>query len=235
MDVVYVCHAASQYDGDVAALVAECVREPDAHGGWVIKEAIYDHNAGLNVVDLNARVRQTPGPVLLMRPVKNGTLELVRAKLGGLVPVLVAEAYEIGALRAAITDICRRHEGGEPHEALSVILALLLMRKLDQEHMWTGNAKGYMWASDIPKGRGVDVKYAGEVPHLLNTLQQAEILVFKISNSKRKYALNPDKRELIYDCLRRRRLPDDLHRKLSRSNEIESVRLLDCLADYADE
>lgn len=233
MPVVYVCHSASQYAGDAAALVEICVREPDAHGGWMIKATLYERNSSLNVQKFHSVVRQAPGPVLLIRPVQNRTIELVREKLGGFVPVVVCDAYEIGALRASIADICQRHRGGEPHEALDVVVAFLLMRKLDLEHMWTGNAKGYMWASDIPKGRGVDDKYSGRVPHVLNTLLQEDIVVYKISNSKRKYALNPEKRELIYGYLRERRLPDGLHRKLSRTNDVESVRVLDCLDVYA--
>ncbi|VVE89470.1 hypothetical protein [Pandoraea bronchicola] len=232
MPVVYIGHAANQYAGDAAALVELCVREPDGHGGWVIKATIYERNSSLNVREFCSVVRQTPGPVLLIRPVQNKTVELVREKLDGFVPVVVCEAYEIDGLRASIADVCRRHQGGEPHEALDVVVAFLLMRKLDQEHMWTGNSKGYMWSSDIPKGRGVDDKYSGRVPHVLNTLFQEEIVVCKISNSKKKYALNPDKRELIYGYLRKRRLPDSLHRKLSRSNDVESVRVLDCLDIY---
>jgi hypothetical protein len=234
MPVAYVGHPASQYAGDAAALVELCLQEPGAHGGWTIRASAYERNSSLNAREFCSIVRQTPGPVLLIRPVQNKTVELVREKLGSFVPILVCDAHTVEDLRALIADVCRRHESGEPHEAIDVVVSLLLMRKLDQEHMWTGNAKGYMWAGDIPKGRGLDDKYSGRVPHVLNALLQQGIVVSKTSNSKQKYALNPDKRELIYGYLRKRRLPDDLHRKLSRSNEIESVRTLDCLDIYAD-
>src|SRR5690606_5533097 len=103
-------------------------------------------------------VLQKPGPILLLRPVQNKTLQLVRLRLNGKVPIEAQELSTLNELRAAIVALGNRFEAGEPFLTLDLVVALLLLRKLDQERMWGGNAKGYMWAEDIPKRRGIDEK-----------------------------------------------------------------------------
>ena len=48
-----------------------------------------------------------------------------------------------------------------------------------------------MWYNDLAKGRGVDERYA-EIAHVVaNDLLQQQLLIFKTSQGKKKYALNP--------------------------------------------
>lgn len=115
---------------------------------------------------------------------------------------------------------------------MDIIVALLIMAKLEANHMWAGNSKGYMWAADIPKGRGVDEKYKDRTPHVLNLLYQHHLLVKKPSQGKSKYALNDQCRTEIYGALRERKLPREVERLLQRHPTLESVRSLDGLPDY---
>lgn len=98
--------------------------------------------------------------------------------------------------------------------------------------MWAGNSKGYMWTDDIRKGRGVDEKYGSRVATVLNVLLQNELLTFKTSQSSRKYALNPERREEIYEILRSRSFPTGANKSFSRSEGLESCRVLDVLDEY---
>ncbi len=232
MQPLYIGHPASQYDGGPRALVQLCAKDLDAHGGWPLRPHEYAANFSLNARNFCSMVLQSLGPVLLINPVKRETVEHIRLRLGARVPVIVEDIASVEELREAIRRVCRQHEDGEPLMALDVVVALLMLRKLDLERMWAGNSKGYMWVSDIPKGRGLDEKYRGRVDNVLNILLMQGLLIFKISNSKRKYALNPERRTEIYEFLRNRKFSDDIQRVLLRYGTVESVRVLDLLDCY---
>lgn len=232
MGIFYIGHPRDQYDGSPVECVRSCVQNPALHGGWPIRAKEYLPDASLNARDFCSMVLQAVGPVVLIQSVKQSTIEEVRARIGERVPVLVECIGCAADLRVVLAKAQAQFISGEPQVALDVIVGLLMIRKLDQERMWTGNAKGYMWASDIPKGRGLDVKYAPRVPHVLNILLQHEIVVYKTSNGKKKYALNPDRRGEIYGVLRDRKLPPEVNRLLLRYSENETVRALDVLRDY---
>lgn len=234
MKRLYIGHPTRAYDGDLGSMVEACARTPEEHDGWELRSCPYDFNASLNVRDFASMVLQAPGPILLLRPIQNKTIELIRLRLSGRVPIEAVDVSELAALRGAITAIGHRFEGGEPFLAQDVVVALLLMRKLDREHMWGGNAKGYLWTDDIPKGRGLDEKYAGRVPHVLNVLLQQGLLIKKRSQTSTKYALNAEKKVEIYGSLRDRRLPEDADRILMRHGVEETVRALDVLDEYED-
>lgn len=232
MPIVYVGHPVSQYPGDCAEWVVACAQAPADLGGAEIKAFPYERNSSLNANEFCSRVRKAPGPVLLLQNVQTKTVELIREKLGTLVPILVVSVGAIEELRATLMRVCDLHAQGLPHAPLDVVVGLLMVRKLDQERMWGGNAKGFMWADNIPKGRGLDAKFEGRVPHVLNMLYQRGIIVLKTSQSQKKYALNQDRREEIYDILRARKFPADIQGVLSRCGELESVRSLDLLGCY---
>jgi hypothetical protein len=232
MGTFYIGHPPGQYDGCPAESVRSCAQNPALHGGWPIKAKEYSPDASLNARDFCSMVLQSSGPVILIESVKQGTIEEVRVRVGARVPVLVERIDNVTDLRATLVRAQALFQSGEPLVGLDVIVGLLMIRKLDQEHMWTGNAKGYMWVSDIPKGRGLDLKYAPRVAHVLNILFQHDLIVCKISNGKKKYALNPNRREEIYEILRCRKLPPEVNRLLLRHPTTETVRVLDLLCDY---
>lgn len=232
MGIFYIGHPPDQYNGSPAESVRLCAQNPALHGGWPIKAKEYSSDASFNARDFCSMVLQSIGPVILIQSVKQSIIEEVRVRVGARVPVLVERIDNVADLRSVLVRAQAQFQSGEPLVALDVIVGLLMIRKLEQERMWTGNSKGYMWVSDIPKGRGLDAKYAPRVAHVLNILFQHELIVFKTSNGKKKYALNPDRRKEIYEILRDRKLPSEVNRLLLRHPATETVRALDALGDY---
>lgn len=233
MKYLYLGHPPHKFDNDLGAMAESLSQEASAAGIWNICACPYEgFNSSLNVQRFGSRVFQNPGPILLMRPVQTKTVELIRERFAGTLPIDVLNIETVEDLRQAVINIQQKFDSGEPLLPLDLVVALLLMRKLDKELMWAGNAKGYMWAEFIPKGRGLDEKYAGRIPHVLNILLQQDILVSKKSGSSKKYALNPNMRTVIYDSLRNRTLPGDAHVYLTRGDTEESVRSLNLLDEY---
>lgn len=214
---------------DIGATVA---RLDDAFPDVTIKHVVYDDSYSLNILNFSSMVGQKPGPVLLLQPLKATVLDRIRVRLAVTVPVAVPTISSEAELHEAVTSVIDHFTNGEPLVAIDIIVALLVMAKLEANHMWAGNSKGYMWAADIPKGRGVDEKYKNRTPHVLNVLYQHDLLVKKPSQGKSKFALNDQCRTNIYEVLRDRKLPREVERLLQRHPTLESVRSLDVLPDY---
>lgn len=184
--------------------------------------------------DFTSRVMQSRGPVLLLEPIQsNSRLEILR-RLGGKVPIRVTAIQTVVDLESSIAQAIADFEAGEPRISLDIAVALLLMHKLDRNHMWAGNAKGYMWSDDIPNGRGLDQQYSSRLSVVFNALLQGDFLTFKTSKGKRKYALNPSRRPEIHEILRQRKFPSATESSLLRNKETESVRVLDALPEAED-
>jgi hypothetical protein len=233
---VYLCHPLERYAPGITAVVNAAIATVTALPEWAgisIRVNVYDGNASLRVTDLCSQVLGTLGPVILLDPVQARVHDLLRERLDTRVSILRAEAFSEAEVVAHLVRAKQIHESGEPHLCRHLVVALLLMRKLEQEHMWTGKAKGYMWYEDIPKGRGLDEGFSDAVPAVLSLLLQHGLLVQKRSRSASKYALNPDRREEIYRILRERRFPDALTNVLQRDRQLVSCRALDLLECYA--
>ena len=196
---------------------------------WTIRPAEYDLRNSLDTRDFIAAVGATPGPVLILRPIQGTVLAEITTRLEGRQLVIPADAYDHETLRAAIADIKEHHDAGEPFLPLQRVVALLLVRKLDREHMWAGNSKGYMWRDWIPKGRGIDEEFKPHIPDLLYLLEQHTVLVSKVSNGSKKYALNPDRRVEIGDMLRNRCFSAELERIFARQGATLPARILDVI------
>jgi hypothetical protein len=218
-------------NGDVVMAVAQLRA---CFPGLKIKHVNYDAQCSLSVLDFCSMVGQKPGPVLLLRPIQSKVLEAIRQRLAANVPVVAETIASEEELHDAVATVVGHFENGEPLVAIDIVVGLLIMAKLDDGHMWAGNAKGYMWASDVPKGRGVDEKYKDRVPHVLNILLQHGVLVKKPSQGKSKFALNPDRKIDIYEMLRDRKFKGAVEGYLQRNHQVESVRVLDDLPDYED-
>jgi hypothetical protein len=235
--IVYLCHPKERSLPGVqswaASAIAVATAAPEWEG-WTVKTVEYDHACALTVTDFCSEVCGRLGPVVLIEPVQGRVFQLLRERLGTRIAI-VREAVDgdadiLGLLEKAKTH----HESGDPPVPRRFAVALLLLRKLDQEHMWCGNAKGYMYAEDIPKGRGLDEQFSDAVPSVLSLLYQAGLLLQKTKRYGSKYGLNPDRREQIYQILRERRFTDaHLAQVLARDGHIESARVLDLLDSYA--
>lgn len=200
--------------------------------GWTSRISEYDSKNSLSARDFCSAVTGQPGPALLLRPIQARTLQEIRARLEGRQIVFPVEAYDAEALTLAVQEIQALHAAGEPLLPLDHVVALLLMRKLDRERMWTGNSKGYMWRDDLPNGRGVDEKFRPRVQDVVNILLQNDVLVFKTSNGGKKFALNPLMREEIYEILKTRTFPARLALIFSRQAQTASARELDLLNEF---
>lgn len=228
MGILYLGYPAPNYNGDPASLVTVLVNTPASlKGSWLLRVRKYAADCSLNAQDFCSTVLQEPGPVLLLEPIQSISRQEVVRRLGGRVPVAAVLVTCIGELEAAVTQAIKDFEAGEPRIALDVAVALLLMQKLNRNNMWAGNAKGYMWAADIPKGRGLDQKYAPRLSVVMNALLQGGMLTFKVSQGRRKYALNPEMRANIHEILRTRKFPELTETSLLRNKDMESVLVLD--------
>ena len=122
-----------------------------------------------------------------------------------------------------------KHLSGEPMLPQKLVVALLLIAKLEKHQMWGGGNKGYMWASDLAKGRGLDERFAGRVSDVILDLGLQDFLIRKISQRRPKYGLNPEKRPEILDALRSRVFPTDIQKRFIADELLESARALDLL------
>jgi hypothetical protein len=93
--------------------------------------------------------------------------------------------------------------------------------------MWGGKDKGFLRASDLPKGRGIPEELSDIVHEVANYLKNADILQTKKSQSHTKYALNDQNRPGVYRILNQRLFDDSLLRILERDPVTVPARLLD--------
>ena len=231
---LHIAHPSDQTIFGFAAVLATFVAN-NASGvlgnDWTVKPKVFDVRNSLNASAYVSEVLTAPGPVLIVRPVQTNTLVEITTRLEGRQLVVPADAYDLASLVEAARALKAQFDRGEPLIPLRRAVALMLVRKLHRSHMWGGNAKGYMWAESIPKGRGLDEAYHSHVADLVYLLSQHEILISKISNSKRKYALNPERRSEIGDFLRNRKFSEPLERVFARQGEMLTARVLDILDD----
>ncbi len=129
---------------------------------------------------------------------------------------------------SALADLRANHDAGEPLLPIKYVAAMHILWKLNRERRWGGNAKSYMWSTDLPKGRGMPDEVSGVVLEVASDLLLAEVLGFKRSKTGIKYCLNSERKELIYDIMDHPRYPDDrLPKSDGNRNEQVSARLLD--------
>ena len=147
----------------------------------------------------------------------------LRAKLRTFAIVVHADVTCSTSLLGAVSDTVRRHIQGEPLLPRKFVLAVLLVRKLHRGLYWAGNAKGYLWGSDLAKGRGVDEQYRDIVQEVTNLLLMNGILTFKTSKGSKKYALNPDNKREVYKILEEEQFPQNVERSLFRDDQFVSV------------
>ena len=233
--VLYLGCPKSRYSGDPASLLEQWCTQPTWNpAAWEMHVSTYAGDSSLDAKSFASRVLQTQGPVLLLRPVQDRTLTEIQKRVSLRVPIFIEDAGDLSQLGQAIGRALTSFENGEPTVPRDVAVALMLMHKLDANHMWAGNAKSYMWADDLPKGRGFDEGHASRLGLVISILLKAQILTRKTSQSASKYALNPGRREDIYAMMRHRRFPDPFHNSLMSNREWISARAIDhCIVPAA--
>lgn len=234
-DTVYLCCPLDRYLPGIGEIARQSIQATGLEASGAVRLTQYDNSCQLRIADICSQVIANPGPVVLVNPVQQAVVVTLRDRLAGHAVVLVCDVTCTDDLVAKLTEAQELHESGEPQIPRRRVVAFLLLRKLEREVMWAGKNKGYMWASDIPKGRGLNEKFSDDVPAVISLLLQDGLLIFKTSQGKRKYALNPERREEIYEILRERRFPQSsCTRIFERDERLESVRHLDCLSEYRE-
>lgn len=108
------------------------------------------------------------------------------------------------------------------------VAAVLIVRKLEAGHYWGGNAKGYMYADVLAKGRGVPDQFADIVAHVAHVLLLKGVLIRKPSQGRAKYALNPKRKSEVYAIVEAAAFHNEaLRRLLNKDPKEVSARIID--------
>lgn len=200
-------------------------------GGWDLQVLRANDENSFSAQDFHSVVAATMGPVVVLGTLKRAPLAILAESFKHRIVVIHREdVVDSTDVHAAFVDALERHDDGDPQVPELLVVAALLVRKLLNNDCWGGEAKNkaFMWADDLASGRGVDIKFRGIVNEVANQLQLKGLLITKKSQGKKKYALNPDRREDIHAFLERMAIPDDSLRKyLYGSRSTLSARELD--------
>ena len=208
---------------------ADGLLDDPSWSSWSIHTWEYDMSCSVSINDVAATIRSEIGPCVLLRNVQDRVVVELRQRLNGRTSVWVESAQSTTDILIALQKARDYHLRGEPMLPRKLVIALLLVNKLEGQNMWGGRNKGYMWASDLPKGRGLSEDFADQLPEVIGDLFSHDVIIQKPSRRKRKYALNPNRRQEIYEIPRTREFPENLHAILSRNVRLASSRHLDSL------
>lgn len=229
---IYLCHPNSRHNpmmGSWLHEIREVISSDSSWSDWSLLTREYNLSCSVSINEVAAMIKGAIGPCVLLRNVQERVIVEFRERLAGRAGVWVGSSESITDILNILQEARDQHLGGEPMLPRKLVVALLLVAKLERHNMWGGRNKGYMWASDLPKGRGLSEEFADQLPEVINDLHSNSLLIQKPSRSRRKYALNPDKRHEIHDIVRTRQFSEKLHRVLSRNARLTSARHLDIL------
>jgi hypothetical protein len=166
--------------------------------GWDIESEAYNANGAFSVQSLADKVKNIPGPVFLIEPVQKTAKELLRERLRVKAPVLIERVGNADELWHHFNQARERYLAFCPVLPRRFVAAVLIVRKLIRGHYWGGKEKGYLYADDLAKGRGVDEGFADIAADVANDLLIKNILIRKPSKGRAKYALNPNRKDIIH-------------------------------------
>jgi hypothetical protein len=170
----------------------------DTWDDWDIICNSYDNQNNFAARPLHVKVLNRPGPVLLLEKAQRKPLEDIRGRLHTLAVVLTRSVANSADLWDALEEARRRFMTGEPFLPRKFVVAILIVRKLRKGNYWGGKRKGFLWHDELARGRGVDERFADIAQVVANDLLQHSILIFKTSQSDKKYALNPERKAEIH-------------------------------------
>lgn len=196
--------------------------------GWSVVAFAHDLDGGFRINDRYAAICSALGPALVIQPVQRRVSTILRDRLQPRVVVLEVAIACCEDIWIALADLRKKHDAGEPLLPTKYVAAMHVLWKLNREHRWGGNAKSYMWASDLPKGRGMPKEVADIVLEVASDLHQARLLGYKRSKTGIKYCLNADQQAVIYNIMDHPCYPDDrLPKAVGKCSQQVSARLLD--------
>ena len=206
---IYLCHPNSRQYPMMACWmreIREMILADSAWSGWSIHTWEYDLRCSISINDVAATIKGVIGPCVLLGNVQQRVIVELRERLAGRTEVWVESFQSITDILNILQEARDQHLRGDPMLPRKLVIALLLVAKLERHNMWGGRNKGYMWASDLPKGRGLSEEFADQLPEVIGDLYSDSLLIQKPSGGKKKYALNPDRRQEIHDIVRTRKV-----------------------------
>lgn len=231
----YICHPPKSRHPVAGDWVSEAIESMvnsvagEGQPKWQYRVLESSEECTFNPRDFASQILENRGPILFINPVKAGALAQLRTRIGN---DCVVEAHDMTCeadVIAGIELLQEMHNDGEPRLPHKLVVALLILAKLWKQDCWGGNNKSYMWARDIPKGRGVPIEYKADVSGLLNLMYLHGLLQSKPSNDGTKFALINSDRPIVAEILKTRQFPQSLQPILEKSRVTLSARVLDGL------
>ncbi len=228
---IYLLHPPpSRLPGIVEELdeVRRLIETDDDWRDWDLVSIPYSESNSFHVGELYGRVCSRNGPVVLLEKVQRKPLDELRQKCQRKTPIVVAEAYDAVTIYGSIADARKRFENWEPVMPLRLVLAVLIVRKLNKSNFWGGNDKSYLWGDDLPKGGMPSGVSPAQIYEVANALLLKNVLQVKPSGRQKKYALNPGCRDVINQLIADGTVVDEsLRRVLTKGNRELPASLLD--------
>jgi hypothetical protein len=192
-----ICPSESYFPGIEAWIVDAWSMLPAAHQatGWVYDLWRADKNNTFVPLSVYSRIAKNVGPVLILGSIKREPIAVLSTKLMTKCVINhVRDLQHVDGLRESIVRTLDRHANGEPYVPLRLAATLQILWKLQKGDYWGGGSKNkaFIWASDLPKGRGVTDVIAPHSLMVANELRLKGLLQSKTSQGDLKYALNKD-------------------------------------------
>lgn len=227
--VAYFLHPSEKYQPGITQAVNDLrmlLAEDSQWAEWELISFSYNDQNSFHVQPLYVRIRNKRGPIVLIAGVKKGALADLREKVGTLAVIDVVSETDPFTLMDHLTRVRALHEAGQPLISRKKAVAILLVRKMRRYHYWAGKDKGYIWHTDLAKGRGVDERYSDIIQEIANDLELHGILISKISKGQRKYALNPENKRAVHAIAQNGSFEDRLGKILLRDPNTVSAAVL---------
>ncbi|MDK1046206.1 MAG: hypothetical protein QGM45_11055 [Anaerolineales bacterium] len=196
---------------------------------WQIVRIPYNQQNSFRVDDIYGRICSRNGPVVFVEKVQRRPLADFRVRASNRTVIITANAYDAATILKAVADARGRFETREQSSPARYVLAILIVRKLAADNFWGGSNKGYMWAANIPKGRGIPDNMDHQlIFDVVKILHSDGLLIRKTSQGKHKYALNPSHRVRILQIVKSGQMENEnLKRILNKGNTQLPTKLLD--------
>jgi hypothetical protein len=192
-----ICPSESYFPGVESWIVEAWAMLPSEHQevGWVYDLSRADGSNTFPPLIVYSKVAKSVGPVLILGAIKQAPITVLTTKLVTKCVIChVKNLMHADSVREAIVEILNRHQKGEPYVPIRLAATLQILWKLQKGKYWGGSAKNkaFIWASDLPKGRGITDAIAPHVLMVANELTLKGLLKSKTSQGDLKYALNRD-------------------------------------------
>jgi hypothetical protein len=160
---------------------------------WSYRLIRADAANSFHALDAYSLVAETRGPVLILGAIKQAPITILHAKLEFECILLhVVGLACVDDIYGAMSEVLRRHDAGEPHVPIRYAAAVQIFRKFQKHNYWGGEGlnKAFIWADDVPNGRGVTGAVAPYALMVAGEMANRGLLKSKRSNGKLKYGLN---------------------------------------------